>query len=151
MRKCQEEQDFLGQAATVGIPDFIDQFGWEAPVTIRVFHEAGDLQLNPPPFRTLVDIVNPTLRFQPHPVGVGIAIPDLPPQARPVHDVLLESVAFIGKDCIIKTVLNDKLIAAHDRITVELAIPSGTRVRVRAAQDSAALCYIGTPLPGEQI
>jgi hypothetical protein len=60
-------------------------------------------------------------------------------------------VAFIGKDCATFTIENDGLIAAHDRIQVDMLVPSSTRVRVRAAQDSAAICYIGTALPGEQL
>lgn len=153
VRKCQEEQDPLGQASTVSIPDFVDADGWEAPVSIRVSHQPGDLQVNPGfLLRTLDDVVNPTLDFVSHPVPAPQLLPDLPSTDRPRgQPILEESVAFIGRDCIIKTVKNDGFIAAHDLITVELSVPSSTRVRVRAAQDSAALCYIGTPLPGEQI
>lgn len=159
VRKCQEEQDALGQSNTQGIRDFVDSFGWEAPAIIRVKHEDGPL--NPANiFENKNNLRIPGLGVVVHPTPVNQSLPDLPSggnfaggQANVAQNaaILDESVAFIGRDCISKWIRNDMRIAAQDRITVELRIPSSTRVRVRAAQDSAALCYIGTPLPGEDL
>ena len=164
VRKCQEEQDPLGQAATVPIRDFEDSFGEENPVLIRVVHHRGNLQVPgetagpsncPCEDRSLVDIANPTLRPIRHALFPEEVLPATPDGALPrdvtTDEILDESIAFVGKDCIVKTVRNDGFIAAHDFITVQLKVPGTTRVRVRASQDAASLCYIGTPLPGEQL
>lgn len=71
--------------------------------------------------------------------------------AVPVSRVLDESIAFIGKDCTTKWIRNDGMFRAHDLLKVELSVPSSINVRVRTSQDSAALCYIGTLIPGETI
>lgn len=158
VRKPQEEDDRLGQDATIALREFSDHHGPEHPVLIRVVHHRGNLQLPAPQGngpsrcpcedRSLVDILNPTLRPIRHAVYPEDQLPD--PGFAPVSESILdESVAFIGKDCIVKTVKNDGFIAARDFLTVQLKVPSTTRHRVRASQDSAALCYIGTPLPGE--
>jgi len=158
VRKPQEEDDRLGQDATIAMREFSDQHGPEHPVLIRVVHHRGNLQLPAPQGngpsrcpcedRSLVDILNPTLALVEHAVFPEDQLPD--PGFTEISDSILdESVAFIGKDCIVKTVKNDGFIAARDFLTVQLKIPSTTRHRVRASQDSAALCYIGTPLPGE--
>ncbi len=36
---------------------------------------------------------------------------------------------------------------AHDFVTLELRVPAATRVRIRAAADSAAVCYLAFPNP----
>ena len=158
VRKPQEEDDRLGQDSTIALREFEDHNGPEHPVLIRVVHHRGNLQLPAPQGngpsrcpcedRSLVDIANPTLERITHAVFPEDQLPD--PGFVPVSEnVLDESVAFIGKDCIVKTVKNDGFIAAHDFLTVQLKIPGSTRHRVRVSQDSTALCYIGTPLPGE--
>lgn len=158
VRKPQEEDDALGQDATIALREFSDHNGPEHPVLIRVVHHRGNLQLPAPQGngpsrcpcedRSLVDILNPTLRPVRHAVFPEDQLPD-PGFTQVSESILDESVAFIGKDCIVKTVKNDGFIAARDFLTVQLKIPSTTRHRVRASQDAAALCYIGTPLPGE--
>ncbi|MEB2344161.1 MAG: hypothetical protein OZ948_05425 [Deltaproteobacteria bacterium] len=158
VRRPQEEDDALGQDATIALREFWDHHGPEHPVLIRVVHHRGNLQLPAPQGngpsrcpcedRSLVDILNPTLQHVHHPVYPEDQLPD-PGFVEVSEEILDESVAFIGKDCIVKTVKNDGFIAARDFITVQLKIPSTTRHRVRASQDSAALGYIGTPLPGE--
>jgi hypothetical protein len=158
VRKPQEEDDKLGQDSTIALREFSDQNGPEHPVLIRVVHHRGNLQLPAPQGngashcpcedRSLVDILNPTLKHVTHAVFPETQLPD-PGFVEVSEEILDESVAFIGKDCIVKTVKNDGFIAAHDFLTVQLKIPSSTRHRVRASQDAAALCYIGTPLPGE--
>lgn len=158
VRRPQEEDDALGQDATIAMREFSDHHGPEHPVLIRVVHHRGNLQLPAPQGngpsrcpcedRSLVDILNPTLQHVRHAVYPEDQLPD-PGFTEVSEEILDESVAFIGKDCIVKTVKNDGFIAARDFITVQLKIPSTTRHRVRASQDSAALGYIGTPLPGE--
>lgn len=160
VRKCQSEDNF--PSSTVDVTDLIHHSPvefWEPPVQIRVVHHRGNLHIPyqghgpsrcPCEDRSLVDIVNPTLREVPSPLfpeyplagteqGYG---PNGDPENPDLERILEETVAFIGKDCIIKTVKNDGYIFAHDFLTVQLKIPAGTTVRVRAAQDSTALCYI---------
>jgi hypothetical protein len=125
--------------------------------------------------RTVSDIRIPSLTKVRYPVrrlaqryqDAGLVqqplIPDLPPDIDPDTDsvevgglvgsvpvwrLLEESIAFIGKDCTTKWIRNDGMFRAHDLIKVELSVPSSINVRVRTAQDSAALCYIGTLIPG---
>ncbi len=167
VRKCQEEEDNLGQASTQSLEFFKDSNGFEYPAIIRVVHHRGK---NWDPFQTigpsscpcedrsLVDIVNPTLRAVRHPKFPEEEIftqfdlaADVGPPGYQQWKILDESIAFIGKDCIIKTVKNDGMIAPFDYVTVQVKVPGGTRVRVLGAQDSAALCYIGTLNPGEGI
>lgn len=45
------------------------------------------------------------------------------------------------------TVKNTGDFVAYDFLTVELWIPAATRVRIRAAADSAAVCYLALPNP----
>jgi len=158
VRKPQEEDDRLGQDSTIALREFEDHDGPEHPVLIRVVHHRGNLQLPAPQGngpsrcpcedRSLVDILNPTLQHVTHAIYPEDQLPD-PGFVEVTENVLDESVAFIGKDCIVKTVKNDGFIAAHDFLTVQLKIPGSTRHRIRVSQDATALCYIGTPLPGE--
>lgn len=146
VRKCQEEDDRLGPSSTISMFDYIDGFGWEAPVLVEVVHLPGPL--NPIQDRRVPNLRVPTLEQVPI-VGPFV---DLPHSNSPddfEEGILEESVAFIGRDCISKWVVNDGWWVAQDRLQVTVHIPSSTRVRVRAAADSAALCYVGTPLPGE--
>ena len=128
VRKCQVNEDHLGQASTpaeVGSffgPDYI------APVVIRASHQSGDLWIpGTEPFprpRTVNDIRIPSLTDVRYPVrrlaqryqDSGLVqlplIPDLPPDTNPdvdwvdvgvdqrvrVSRLLEESFAFIGKD-----------------------------------------------------
>lgn len=183
VRKCQVNEDHLGQASTpaeVGSffgPDYI------APVVIRASHQSGDLWIpGTEPFlfpRTVNDIRIPSLTDVRYPTGrlspllaesyqdTGLVqlplIPDLPSTIESGDDLvpvgvngelvkvsrlLDESIAFIGKDCTTKWIRNDGMFRAHDLIKIELSVPSSIDVRVRTAQDSAALCYIGTLIPG---
>jgi len=148
VRKCQEEDDDLGQASTVSIRDFVDGVGWEAPVIIRVSHQRGSL--NPESgVRGLPNLVVPGLEeVGPVSLPSDLGASDDPDQ---FEIILEEAVSFVGRDCITKWIPNDGRIAAQDRIDVDLLVPSSTRVRVRASQDAAALCYLGTPLPGEDL
>ena len=85
-------------------------------------------------------------------LAATLKVVDQPPDTNPddfFEDMLLEeSIAFIGKDCTTKWIKNDGLFRAHDLIKVEVSLPSSINVRVRTAQDTAALCYIGSLIAG---
>ena len=64
------------------------------------------------------------------------------PESSPYEAMLEESIEFIGRDCTIKWIKNDGLFVKQDRIRIQVSIPSSINARVRAAQDSAAVCYL---------
>jgi hypothetical protein len=159
VRKCQEEDDDLGQASTPPVPDLVIDNRYIAPALVRVSAIAGQFQdpnaagvqfarndIRIPGLATIPwlgpQVPNPI----PNPIEGWIGTPPIGPL------VLEESIEFIGKDCLSKWISNeDRILRAQDLIKVEVVIPGSINVRVRASQDAAALCYIGTPLFGEEI
>jgi hypothetical protein len=152
VRKCQRDDDGKGQASTPGEVAFTVNHDLVAPAVIRVVHEAGSFRVpGSSPFgaqRDVTDLVMPGLTEATFPAAgsSGQFIRDIPrsadPDRAPYNEMLEESIEFIGKDCAIKWIKNDGLFVKHDRIRVELSIPSSINVRVRGFQDSAAVCYL---------
>jgi hypothetical protein len=152
VRACNQKE-LPGQKATVPVNDLVQAGMWEAPPILRVIQERGQFNQfqSVPAQRFLTNLVNPTLSSANWPLpGFNLSdMPDLPKTANPAANTLLleESVAFVGKDCITKTIKNDGLIAGGpggDSLRVQLTIPSSTNVQVRVSQDAAAMCYIAT-------
>lgn len=152
VRKCQEEEDALGVGMTVPIPDFADRFGPETPLRMRVVHHRGALvgetELGSSECacedRTLPLRRLPALG----PVHSGPP-PWLPLDASDPADEVETAIAFQGRGCRTLVVGNPGDLAPLDFVTVQLRVPASTRVRVRAAADSAAICYVALPLPGQ--
>jgi hypothetical protein len=152
VRACNQNEQ-PGQKATVPVNDLVVAGMWEAPPMLRVIQRRGVFNQfeTVAPLRTLANLVNPTLSAAVWPLtGFNLAdMPDLRKVDTPARNrrLLEESVAFIGKDCITKTIKNDGLIAGGpggDSLRVQLMIPSSTNVQVRVSQDAAALCYVAT-------
>ncbi|MEE8474973.1 MAG: hypothetical protein V3T01_06460, partial [Myxococcota bacterium] len=147
----QRDDDDKGQASTPGEIALTVGNDLIAPVVIRVVHEAGPFRLdNPFPGgeRDVTNLVMPGLSEVSFPSSgrSGSNIKDIPrtanPESPPFEAMLEESIEFIGRDCSIKWIKNDGLFVKEDRIRIQLSIPSSINARVRAAQDSAAVCYL---------
>jgi hypothetical protein len=154
VRNCQEEEDRLGPAASNAFRDFSDTFGIERPLAARVIHHRGTLweQATVGPSRCACEDTALGLVRQP---TLGRVDPPPPPwQPLPDPDEVEEiesSVAFVGSNCLSITADNfGRSVAARDFVTLELAVPASTRVRVRASSDAADVCYVGTVLDGER-
>ncbi len=148
IRKCQEEDDALGQSMTMHLPDFRDEYGYEAPLVARVVHHRGRLWHEP----GLCVCEDADLAWLRTPVLRRAETRLLPWESLldPVEGEELEHVvAFIGRDCLSLSIENLWQVAPQDFITVEVLVPASARSRVRASADAAALCYLGTRLPGE--
>ena len=153
VRKCQEEDDRLGPAASAAFRDFSDAFGIERPLAARVIHHRGTLweQTTIGPSRCACEDTSLELVRQP---TLGRADPPPPWQPLPDPDEVEEiesSVALVGQNCLSITADNlGRSVAARDFVTLELAVPASTRVRVRASADAADVCYVGAVLDGER-
>jgi hypothetical protein len=153
VRKCQVEDDAKGQAATPGEVALTVNEDLIGAAVIRVRHEAGSFRLDRP-FGSERDVTNLVMPSLAEASWENVPSTGLPsgrirdikrtdnPNLSPFREMLDESIEFIGKDCTIKWIKNDGMFVREDRIRVELSIPSSINVRVRAAQDSAAVCYL---------
>jgi len=153
VRKCHEEEDRLGSAATSGFRDFSDGFGIERPLAARVIHHRGVLWEQTTLGSSRCACEDETLRWVRRPTLRRV---DLPPAWQPLPDPdeveeIESSLAFVGRNCLAITAENfGRSIAAHDFVTLELVVPASTRVRVLASADAANVCYVGTVLDGER-
>lgn len=150
VRSCSPNHG-VGQNQTQSLPDYIDEHGFEAPVVARVVHHLGEFWFDRPSPRCACDDQKTTLLQNPGFRRIESG-PDpwfdlLDPQPDQELDTI---VSFIGRDCLRLTVENEGMFAPHDFITVQLRVPGSTRVRVRAAEDYASLCYIGTLAANER-
>lgn len=153
VRKCQEEEDLLGSAASIAFRDFRDVFGIERPLAARAIHHRGALweQTTLGPSRCACE--DETLRWLRRPTLRRV---DSPPPWEPLADPdeveeIESSVAFVGRNCISVTAEDfGRSIAAQDFVTLEMVVPASTRVRIRASADAANVCYVGAVLDGER-
>ena len=147
VRRCQNEDDYLGAAQTISVNDQKHGPWWEAPLYLRVRHFHGPLSSGGT--TNVEDLKIPGLKL----VGGSGLWQDLPMTANPYDFDLEESITLIGRDCITKFIPNSfhDPFAAHDHVEVGIRVPSSTRVRVWAAKDSVALVYLGAVLPGEDL
>jgi hypothetical protein len=150
VRKCQEADDALGQAMTLSESDFRDEFGAVAPPTLRVVHHRGALRLGDSSRCACEDVSQDFLSLPgtfliPGGPPPHVPLPDPDPNEEAPH-----SLQFLGRGCTVVMVNEMGQFAPQDFLTVELRIPASTRVRIRAASDSAAVCYVGTPSPGQR-
>ena len=146
VRKCQEDDDVLGAGMTVPIQDYIDEFGPEGPLTVRVVQHRGDLWTGIPPGPSRCPCEDRTLGLIAQPFDGRLTTG--PPPWQPLPDATGEleidhSTQFLGHGCNALIVHNDGNLAIHDFLTVEVRIPASTRVRIRASSDSVAACYLG--------
>ena len=153
VRKCQVEDDAKGQASTPGEIALEVNGSNVGAAVIRVRHTAATSRLDKPfgNERDVTNLVMPGLSEATWedvpPTGLpGGRIRDIKRgdnlNSSPFPQMLDESIEFIGKDCTVKWIKNDGMFVREDRIRVELSIPSSINVRVRAAEDFAAVCYL---------
>jgi hypothetical protein len=155
VRGCQEEQDALGQAASVPIRDFADENGPDPPIVARVVHHPGTFLADAGRPASRCACEDETLPWIVEPGSQALA-PDPPPwiSLRDASDPdaeaglrdaeLSSSIALVGRDCLTLSVASQGRLVPRDFVTLELRVPASTRVRVRAAADAAALCYLGS-------
>ena len=150
VRKCQVGDDALGQAMTVSENGFRDDFGRVPPPTVRVIHHRGDLRLSGSG-RCACEDETQDLFTVPGVFRIpGEPPPYLPLTASSADAEIPNSVQFVGRGCTVVMVQNTGQFVPHDFLTVELRVPAATRARIRAASDSAAVCYLATPNPGQR-
>jgi hypothetical protein len=150
VRKCREQDDALGQAMTVFDNDFKDGFGRVPPPTVRVIHHRGGFRVSGSSQCACEDDTRALFTLP-----AAYRLSREPPPYRPLTDPspgveIQNSIQFVGRGCTVVMVHDTGEFVPNDFLTVEVHVPAATRVRIRAASDSAAVCYLATPNPGQR-